>query len=185
MSMPDYPPDPNAPSTTPPSTGTPASDYTIPAQYTPPAAAKRTDPLVLPSGSTYGAWFSAISDVAKRSWKSTGIISAVGVAAPLAVLSLISYSAGVGGVISIVTPFRHPGGTLLKLVISIGVAFVASVGWAAGSWALVNEAKTGQPANVNAAFQYGLKRAMALFPWAVIAGVACVVGLMLLWAPGL
>jgi hypothetical protein len=62
---------------------------------------------------------------------------------------------------------------------------VAAVGWAAGSWALVQEAKSGQPANVNAAFQYGMKRAMRLFPWTVAAGLACVFGVFFFWVPGL
>ena len=63
---------------------------------------------MLPPGSSYGAWFSTITEVAKRSWKSALIISAIGIAAPLAVLSLISYSMGVGGTLTFFTVFRHP-----------------------------------------------------------------------------
>jgi hypothetical protein len=191
MSMPDYPPDPNPPAVTPPSTGTPASDYTIPSQFTPPA--NRTDPLVLPPGSSYGAWFSTITEVAKRSWKSALIISAIGIAAPLAIVTLISYVMGVGGTFTFFSVFSHPGlgfvgfvgAMFIKLVLLVAASFVAAVGWAAGSWALVQEAKSGQSANVNAAFQYGMKRAMRLFPWTVAAGLACVFGVFFFWIPGL
>ena len=191
MSMQDYPPDPNPPAMTPPSTGTPASDYTIPQQFTPPA--KRSDPLVLPTGSTYGAWFSTVSEVAKRSWKSLLIISAIGIAAPLGIVTLISYVMGVGGTFTFFSLFSHPGlgfvgfvgAMFIKLVLLVAASFVAGVGWAAGSWALVQEAKSGQSANVNAAFQYGMKRAMRLFPWTVAAGLACVFGVFFFWVPGL
>jgi hypothetical protein len=192
MSMPDYPPDPNAPSTTPPSTGTPASDYTIPQQYTPPTAPRRTDPVVLPPGSSYGAWFTAIVDVAKRSWKSA-LFTSLGVVVPMAIVSLIAYAIGAGGTLTIFSLLSHAGlsfvgyvgAMFVKLLLSIVAAYVASVGWAAGSWALVQEAKTGRPANINEAFQYGMKRAMALFPWTVVAGFACVIGLMFFYIPGL
>jgi hypothetical protein len=174
---------------TPPSTGTPASDYTIPSQFTPPA--NRTDPLVLPPGSTYGAWFSTVMEVAKRSWKSALIIAAIGIAAPLAIVSLISYTMNVGGMLSVFGFFSHPGfgfigflGALfVKLLLLVAAAFVTSAGWAAGSWALVQEAKTGRSANVSAAFQYGLQRAMRLFPWAVLAGIAFFIGYLVLWVP--
>ena len=189
MSMPDYPPDPNPPAVTPPSTGTPASDYSIPSQFTPPT--NRTDPLVLPPGSAYGAWFSTIMDVAKRSWKSLLIIAAIGIAAPLAIVSLVSYSMDVGGMLSGFGFFTHSGFSFIgflgalfvKLLLLIAAAFVTSAGWAAGSWALVQEAKTGRSANVNEAFQFGLKRAMRLFPWAVLAGIAFFVGYLVLWVP--
>jgi hypothetical protein len=191
MSMPDYPPDPNPPAVTPPSPGTPASDYTIPSQFTPPA--NRTDPLVLPPNSSYGAWFSTVMEVAKRSWKSALIISAIGIAAPLAIVSLISYTMDVGGMLSMFGFFTHRGFSFIgflgalfvKLLLLIAAAFVTSAGWAAGSWALVQEAKTGRSANVNAAFQYGLKRAMRLFPWAVLAGIAFFIGYWFLWVPAL
>jgi hypothetical protein len=178
---------------TPPSVA-PAGGYSVPQQFTPPAAVPaRTDPLVLPPGSSYGAWFSTFTEVAKRSWKSALMTAGVGVAAPLAIVSLISYTMEVGGTVSIFGLATHVGfsffgflvALFVKLLLSVAAAFVASVGWAAGSWALVTEAKTGQPANVSAAFQYGMKRAMALFPWAVVAGLLCSVALLFLWVPGL
>jgi hypothetical protein len=195
MSMPDYPPDPNPPTTTPPPppTGNPASGYTVPQQFTPPAPPpSRTDPLVLPSGSNYGGWFSAVMDVAKRSWKSA-LFTSLGVVVPLAIVSLIAYAIGAGGTLTIFLLFSHPGlgfisfiGALfIKLVLTIAAAFVASAAWAAGAWALVTEAKTGRPANIQEAYQYGLRRAMSLFPWTVVAGFLCVIGLMFFYIPGL
>jgi hypothetical protein len=191
MSMPDYPPDPNPPTTTPPPT--PASDYTIPQQFTPPTPPpNRTDPLVLPSGSSYGGWFTTITEVAKRSWKSA-LFTSLGVVVPLAIVSLIAYAMGAGGTLTIFLLFSHPGlsfisfiGALfIKLLLTIVAAFVAAAAWAAGSWALVNEAKTGRTANIQEAYQYGLRRAMALFPWTVVAGFACVIALMFFYIPGL
>jgi hypothetical protein len=197
MSMPpDYPPDPNS-TTTPPTSESPGGDYTVPAQFTPPPrstpSAGGADPLVPAANSSYGAWFSAVRAVAQRSWRSTLIISAIGIAAPLAIVTLISYLMGAGGTFTFFSLFSHPGlsfvsfvgAMFIKLVLLVAASYVASVGWAAGGWALVQEAKTGQPANVNAAFQYGMKRAMRLFPWTVAAGLACVFGVFFFWVPGL
>lgn len=55
----------------------------------------------------------------------------------------------------------------------------------AGTWALTQEASTGQPANLGRAFTYGFKRAMALFPWTVLAAAAFAVGSFCLFLPGL
>jgi hypothetical protein len=193
MSMPpDLPPEPNSPSTTtPPPSGSPAGGYSVPQQYTPPAGSG--DPLVPPANTSYGAWFSAVRAAAQRSWKSTVIISAIGITAPLAIVTLISYVMGAGGTFTIFSLFGHPGlsfvgyvgAMFIKMVLLVAASFVAAVGWAAGSWALVQEAKTGRAANVSAAFQYGMKRAMRLFPWTVAAGLACVFGVFFFWVPGL
>src|SRR5258708_4256820 len=147
MSMPPgVPPDPNAPYTTTPPADEPDPVYPAPQQYSPPPAVSSGDPLVLPAGSSFGAWFSKFMEVAKRSWKSALIISTIGIAAPLAVLSVISYAMGVGPLLSVFDVFRIGLGSFIvglfvKIIVSIMVAFPVSVGWAAGTWALVKEAQ--------------------------------------------
>jgi len=146
------------------------------------------DPLVLAPGSSFSAWFAKFQEVAKRSWKSSLIIMLLGVAAPRALVALFGGLAGYGGGISY-SLLTNLGtiflGLFVTLLLSIAAAFVASAAWAAGTWALIQEAQTGQSANLGAAFQYGLRRAMAIFPWAVIAGFAVTVASFCLLLPGL
>jgi hypothetical protein len=164
----------------------PVGGYSAPPQY--PAAAGPGDPLVLAPGSSFSAWFTKFQEVAKRSWKSSLIIMLVGVAAPRALVGLFGGLAGYGGNVSF-NVLTNIGslflGLFVTLLLSIAAAFVASAAWAAGVWALVQEAQTGRSANLGAAMQYGLRRAMAIFPWAVIAGFAVTVGSFCLFLPGL
>jgi hypothetical protein len=120
-----------------------------------------------------------VQEVGQAQWKSALFTTGLGIAAPLAIATLIRYTGGFNPAFSILsldtvwdyfTSFII--GAFISLVAYIGVAFVASAGWAAGTWALVHEANTGQPADIRAAFQYGLKRAASLWPWAVITGAA-------------
>jgi hypothetical protein len=148
------------------------------------------DPLV-PAGSDFNSWFAKVQEVGKRSWKSALFTTGLGIAAPLALATLISNAGGFTGSMSATSMgafFSAIGslffGALLSLIAYIGVAFVASAGWAAGTWALVQEANTGQPANISAAFQYGFKRASSLWLWAVVAGAAFFVGTFCLFLPG-
>jgi hypothetical protein len=138
---------------------------------------------LVPAGSDFNSWFAKVQEVGKRSWKSALFTTGIGIAAPLAVATLIRYTGGFNPAFSILslgsffdylTSFVI--GAFISLVAYIGVAFVASAGWAAGTWALVQEANTGQPADIRAAFQYGLKRAGSLWLWAVITGAAYFVG---------
>jgi len=209
MSMPPgLPPDPNQPPTTPMTpppapqypaypaaqpADAPQGGYSAPPQFpvAPPyqaAPAGYADPLVLAPGSSFSAWFAKFQEVAKRSWKSSLIIMLLGVAAPRALVALIGGLAGYGGGYSY-SVLTHIGtfflGLLVTLVLSIAAAFVASAAWAAGTWALIQEAQTGQSANLGAAFQYGFRRAMAIFPWAVVAGFAVTLGTICLFLPGL
>jgi hypothetical protein len=148
--------------------------------------------LVLGPGATYGAWFSKVQEVAKRSWKSALIICAIGIAAPYGVSGLVARLGrwGTGyGLLGIGSFFTALGtlllGFLVALLFSIAGCFVAAAGWSAGTWALVQEAATGRPANIGKAFSYGAKRAMSLFPWTILAAVAFAIASACLWIPGL
>lgn len=179
----------------PPAYQPPAGGYSVPPQYAAVPAAGgfgSADPLVLPMGSPFGAWFAKVQEIAKRSWKSALIISALGIAAPHALVTLVSALAGWGAGFSVTSVGSLAAeigslflGLLVTLVFAIAACYVAAAGWAAGTWALVQEAQTGQSANIPAAFQYGLKRATALFPWTVLAAVAYTIGTACLVVPGI
>jgi hypothetical protein len=175
----------------PPAHQEPPSGHSVPSQYPAAMAGGWSDPLVLPLGAPFGAWFSKVQEIAKRSWKSALIITALGIAVPRALVTLISWTAGwgtglsitgIGGVASAIGALFL--GLLATLVFSIAACYVAAAGWAAGTWALVQEGQTGRPASIPAAFQYGMKRAMALFPWTVLAATAFTIGSFCLWLPG-
>ncbi len=143
-------------------------------------------------GASFGAWFNKVVEISKRSWKSVLITAGAGVAVPYAIAG---FFAGVAGwdsgwsVLSITSTFNaigdRPGGIMLALVISVAACFVAAGGWAAGAWAVIQEAATGTPADVRRAARYGVKRATALFPWTVIAAAAYTLAGMCLWLPSL
>jgi hypothetical protein len=147
---------------------------------------------VLPPGSTFGAWFTKVQEIAKRSWKSALIITGLGIAVPDAIVSLISQLGGWGagiGIGNLNSISSAIGGLLLglafTLLASIAACYVAAAGWAAGTWALVHEASTGQQANLGQAFRYGFKRAMALFPWTVLAAIAFGIASACFFVPGI
>jgi hypothetical protein len=130
-----------------------------------------------------------VQEVAKRSWKSALIIATIAIAGPQAIVALIGGAAGWGGSIVSVTSLTGAFGRIflglfLTLILSIAAAYVASAGWAAGTWALVQEAQTGQSANLSQAMSYGMRRAMSLFPWTVLFGVAFTIGSACLFLPG-
>ncbi len=196
----------------PPSAPTPPS-YTPPAQYSPPPpppylttnpaqaqqypgglASVEGDPLVLPPNASFSAWFTMVANVAKRSWKSALIIATLGIGVPRGFANLVAGLAGWGGsweMWDIGHFFRHlfDGfaivGLFFTLIAVVAACYVATAGWAAGVWALVQEAATGRPANLGQAFSYGLRRATKLFPWTVMAGAAFTVGYAFLYLPGL
>lgn len=149
---------------------------------------------MLPPGAPLSAWFTIVLGIAKRSWKSALIIATIGIAVPRAIANLVAGLAGWGGswsVFNLPFFFSHmfDGASIIGLFFSIiacaAGCYLAAAGWAAGAWALVQEAATGRAANLSQAFGYGFKRATALFPWTVAAGAAFTVGYAVLLLPGL
>jgi hypothetical protein len=143
---------------------------------------------VLPPGSLFSAWFAKVIEVAKRSWKSALIICLIGIAAPQALVDLIGTAAGWSATVSVTSLSAALGsllvGLLLTLVLSVAACYVAAAGWAAGTWALVREASTGQPADLSQAFGYGFKRAGGLFPWTILAALAVGIASVCFVLPG-
>jgi hypothetical protein len=181
QSAPGYPP-PNQP---------PQGGYAVPPQY--PGAMGTPaygDPLTPPLGAPFGVWFAKVQEVAKRSWKSALITTGAGIAVPFAIASFVAGLFSFSGtylIFGLGSFFDTLGeavlGIMFSLVLAIGACYVASVGWAAGTWALVQEAATGRPANVGQAFRYGQTRGLALFPYAVLAAVAFTIAQMCLYLP--
>src|SRR5262252_6844483 len=60
-----------------------------PAGYTPQPA--WSDPLFVPPGSSFGAWYNKVIEIVKRSWRSVLMITAVGIALPAGIVSLVSW----------------------------------------------------------------------------------------------
>ncbi|MFC7482170.1 hypothetical protein ACFQX7_22085 [Luedemannella flava] len=145
----------------------------------------------MPGGPDFSSWFAKVQEVAKRSWKSALIITGLGISVPMAVVAVIQQFA-IGAWTFSVLDFDSTatavgsllGGFLVLLLLYVGVAFIASAAWAAGTWAIVQEAGTGQSANVGDAFRYGMSRAMRLFPWTILFGLAVGVGTACCVLPG-
>ncbi|GAA1754569.1 hypothetical protein [Luedemannella helvata] len=163
----------------------PASSYAVPSGYQ-----SVGDPLV-PAGPDFSTWFAKLQEVAKRSWKSALIITGLGIALPQAVIAILQQFAIGAWTFSVLeigdlgTALGSLiGGLFVLLLAYVGVAFVASIAWAAGTWALVQEAATGQSANIGAAFKFGTSRAMRLWPWAIVAGIAFGIGSACCYLPG-
>ncbi len=163
----------------------PGNSYAVPAGYQ-----SVGDPLV-PAGPDFSTWFAKLQEVAKRSWKSALILTGLGIAVPMAVIAVLrQFAIGawtfnvlqVGDLGTAIGSFL--GGLVLLIIAYVGVAFVASIAWAAGTWALVQEAATGQSANIGEAFKFGTSRAMRLWPWAIVAGIAYGVGSACCYLPG-
>jgi hypothetical protein len=150
------------------------------------------DPLTPPLGAPFGIWFSKVQEVARRSWKSALITTGVGIAVPFAIASFVAGLFDFSGtylIFGLGSFFDALGdavlGIMFSLILAVGACYVASAGWAAGTWALVQEAATGRPANVQQAFRYGQTRAMALFPWAVVAAVTFTIAQLCLYVPAI
>lgn len=187
MPPPQMPP-PVPPPPTPPQP--PAGGYSVPPQNIPPVGF--SDPLVLAPGSSFGAWFTKVTEIAKRSWKSALIIATLGIAVPRAAVALAGSLGGLGTGLSVANLGglgSAVGSLILGLLVTLLVGavgcYIAAAGWAAGTWALVQEAATGRPANVGQAFGYGFTRATALFPWTLLAAVAFTVASACFFVPGI
>jgi hypothetical protein len=188
MSMPPgvQPPDPNLPPE-PPTAG-----YTVPPQFTPSAyPGGAADPLVLPVGASFGAWFTKVQEVAKRSWKSALILCTAGIAVPEALVVLVRDSSGYFLALSVTgigSFFDLIGSVILGGMLTIAVcavgAYVAAAAWAAGVWALVQEAATGRAASLGKAFGYGMRRAAGMWPWTFLAATMVYIGKSCLVLPG-
>lgn len=182
-----YPPPPPAGGYQPPPGSVPAYGYTTPGYPVPgPGGYAGGDPLVNPPGAGFQGWMRLVQETAKRSWKSVLIISLLGISLPAAIVSIAATVTNVSSYTSTnITQASDAfaglatvlGGLAIVLLLSLAASFISAVGWAAGTWAITQEAATGQPADIRAAFSYGLSRALTLWLWWIVVGIMCVLGI--------
>ena len=67
---------------------------------------------------------------------------------------------------------------------SLVVGLVQAVGWAAGTWVITQQA-AGQPASLDAALRYGLRRALGLWGWTLLVSLLIGIGFCFCVLPGI
>jgi hypothetical protein len=178
------PPPPPPPGYAPPSQPQPAG-------YTPQPA--WSDPLFVPPGSSFGAWYNKVIEIVKRSWRSVLMITVGGIGLPIGIVEFFStlfhgnYALSPTAMFHIGTIFdtgTYLAGAFITLLFFIAATYVAAIAWAAAVWTVTVEA-SGQPAPLNAAIAYGRKRASSLWVWSVAAAVIVFIGFCLLFLPGI
>ncbi|MFJ8580504.1 hypothetical protein [Micromonospora sp. NPDC093277] len=152
------------------------------------------DPLVTPPHAGIGAWFSRCSAVVRRGWRPLLSILLLTQAVPAAVLSVLSAAFAPPDQLATAPDGTAvlPDGYLSQFFAFYGVIIVASLlfgplqstGWAAGSWVITRQA-AGEPAGVGAALRYGLRRALGLWGWTIVATLLLTVGFCLCLLPGI
>jgi hypothetical protein len=141
-----------------------------------------------------------VFEVLKRSWLSATIITALGIALPLAIIWIIPSFVEHGyfafaaqgdywGVFvnNFFDGFNLSGGSyflflVLLLIAFCAAAYVVAAGWAAAVYAVVHQAG-GQKVSVGQAMSYGMRRSKDLWLWVVIAGVVLAVAYSLFVIP--
>jgi hypothetical protein len=190
-----YPP-PAAPGGYPPPTqpgSVPAYGYTTPGYPVPGQGSYAGgDPLVNPPGAAFQGWMRLVQETAKRSWKSVLIISLLCISLPYAIVTIASTVTSVGSQLSMNALQAGEtirglaavlGGAAIVLVLSLLATFISAIGWAAATWAITQEAATGQPADVRAALSYGLSRALTLWLWLILVAIMCFLGFCACFLP--
>jgi len=149
------------------------------------------DPLVPPPGSGISGWFEWVRATLARSWRLLGLILLVTVAAPQIVVAVIGFAVGQAispDAVDVVWPVEGPefavGLALGVLVVILATAFANALGWAAGIWAVTQQA-AGRYVTLPEALRRGLARALPMFGWLVLTGLMIGVGLILCIVPGL
>ncbi|MBX6723493.1 MAG: hypothetical protein IRY92_09700, partial [Dactylosporangium sp.] len=172
----------------------PQYGYQVPGGFgVPEPAYSGPDPLVPPSGSGISGWFDWVRATLARSWRLLGLIMLVTVAAPQIVLSVIGFAVGeafdldpveVDGPVEVERPEFALGFALAVLVVIVALGFASALGWAAGIWAVTQQA-AGRYVTLPMALRAGLARALPMFGWAVVAALLVAIGLILCILPGL
>ncbi|WP_157563271.1 hypothetical protein [Micromonospora chokoriensis] len=153
------------------------------------------DALVTPPGAGIGGWFNRCGGALRRGWRQLVPIMLLTQVLPAAVLSVISlgldpsarWAAQAESSPTPVLPDNFGAELLSLLVVLIGgsllVGLVQAVGWAAGTWVITQQA-AGQPASLEAALRYGVRRALGLWGWTLLISLLVGVGLCFCVLPG-
>ncbi|MFD2767624.1 hypothetical protein [Micromonospora eburnea] len=152
------------------------------------------DPLVTPPHAGVGAWFSRCSAAIRRGWRPLLPILLLTQAVPAAVMSVLSaafappdqFATGPDGAPILPDGYFSQTFTFYGVIIVASLLFgpLQSTGWAAGSWVITRQA-AGEPAGVGAALRYGLRRALGLWGWTILATLLFAVGACFCLLPGI
>ncbi|MBM0279624.1 hypothetical protein, partial [Micromonospora tarensis] len=154
------------------------------------------DALVTPPGAGLGGWFGRCGGALRRGWRQLVPIMLLTQVLPAAVLSVISlgvdpsanWAAEAEANPTAVLPDNFLAEVVSLLAVLVGgsllVGLVQSVGWAAGSWVITRQA-AGQPASLESALRYGLRRALGLWGWTLLVSLLVGVGLCFCVLPGI
>ncbi|MFI6784198.1 hypothetical protein [Micromonospora sp. NPDC050276] len=154
------------------------------------------DPLVTPPGAGLGGWFNRCAGALRRGWRQLVPIMLLTQVLPAAVLSVISlgvdpsanWAAQAESNPTAALPDNFAAELLSLLVVLVGgsllVGLVQAVGWAAGTWVISQQA-AGQPASLESALRYGLRRALGLWGWTLLISVLIGVGFCFCVLPGI
>ncbi|MCG5438220.1 hypothetical protein [Micromonospora foliorum] len=154
------------------------------------------DALVTPPGAGIGGWFGRCAGALRRGWRQLVPIMLLTQVLPAAVLSVIAlgvdpsakWAAQAESSPNPVLPdnFAAQLGSLLLVLVggSLLVGVVQAVGWASGSWVITRQA-AGQPASLDSALRYGLRRALGLWAWTLLISLLIGVGVCFCLLPGI
>ncbi|MEU8260850.1 hypothetical protein AB0C02_09555 [Micromonospora sp. NPDC048999] len=152
------------------------------------------DPLVTPPHAGVGGWFSRCTGALRRSWRQLLPIMLLTQALPAAVTSVLSLALAPSGQLAtgpdgapiLPTGYFADAFTFYGAFLgaSLLLAWVQAIGWAAGSWVVTRQA-AGEAVGVGAALRYGLRRALGLWGWILVAGVLISVGVCFCVLPGI
>lgn len=154
------------------------------------------DALVTPPGAGIGGWFNRCGGALRRGWRQLVPIMLLTQVLPAAVLSVVSlgldpsakWAAQAESTSTPALPDNFAAELLSLLVLLVGgsvvVGLVQAVGWAAGTWVITKQA-AGQPASLEAALRYGLRRALGLWGWTLLVSLLIGVGVCFCVLPGI
>ncbi|MFU8875211.1 hypothetical protein [Micromonospora sp. SL4-19] len=152
------------------------------------------DPLVTPPYAGIAGWFSRCTGAVRRGWRQLLPIMLLTQALPAAVISVLSLTLapsdqfGTGPDGAPILPDQYFPDLLTLygavFVVSLLLGPVQATGWAAGSWVVTRQA-AGEAVGIGAAFRYGLRRALGLWGWNIVATLLITVGLLFCVVPGI
>ncbi|MDG4835443.1 hypothetical protein O7631_02795 [Micromonospora sp. WMMD967] len=154
------------------------------------------DPLVTPPGFGIGGWFNRCGGALRRGWRQLVPIMLLTQVLPAAVLSVISlgldpsatWAAEVETSSTAALPDNFVAELAGLLAVLVGgslvIGLVQAVGWAAGSWVITRQA-IGQPAGLDSALRYGLRRALGLWGWTLLVSLLIGIGVCFCVLPGI
>ncbi|GAA3756879.1 hypothetical protein [Micromonospora maritima] len=179
--------------------GQPMPGAPYPAQPTPAGhygwypAVDPDDPLVTPPHAGVAGWFARCTGTVRRSWRQLLPIVLLTQCVPAAIISVLSLY-----LVPTDEPVTGPDGApvlpdgyLEHVFAFYGVVMLAALlfgpvqaaGWGAGTWVVARQA-AGEPAGLGAALRYGLRRALGLWGWTIVASLLITVGACLCLLPG-